>query len=51
MEWVKLENGTHQMVRGPDDTHKYDAEGHKIFMTRIENGFRLFGKYYQGLWD
>ena len=51
MEWVKLDNGTHQMVRGPDDTHKYDAEGHKIFMTRIENGFRLFGKYYQGLWD
>lgn len=51
LEWIKLENDTHQMVRGPNDTHKYDAEGHKIFMERIDNGFRLFGKYYQGLWD
>jgi hypothetical protein len=23
----------------------------KIVEDRITNGFRLFGKYYQGLWD
>lgn len=29
----------------------YDHEGHKLHMARIANGTRLFGKYYQGLWD
>jgi hypothetical protein len=23
----------------------------KVIQDRIQNGFRLFGKYYQGLWD
>ena len=30
---------------------KYDIEGHKVHQARINNGFRLYGKYYQGLWD
>lgn len=29
----------------------YDWEGRKACEDRITNGFRLFGKYYQGLWD
>jgi hypothetical protein len=29
----------------------YDVEGHKAHQARINNGLRLFGKYYQGLWD
>jgi hypothetical protein len=49
--WIKQESGNYQMVRGEKDTHVYDVEGHKIFMNRINNGFRLFGKYYQNLWD
>lgn len=30
---------------------KYDKEGHEKIAKRIDNGFKLFGKYYQGLWD
>ena len=28
-----------------------DFAGMKLYNDRIQNGFRLFGKYYQGLWD
>jgi hypothetical protein len=28
-----------------------DWEGRKKYEERIQNGFRLFGKYFQGLWD
>lgn len=30
---------------------KVDHEGLKAHCERKKNGFRLFGKYYQGLWD
>jgi hypothetical protein len=30
---------------------KYDAEGHQAWQKRKENGFRLFGKYFESLWD
>ena len=30
---------------------KIDSEGLKKHEERIENGLRLFGKYYRGLWD
>jgi hypothetical protein len=40
-----------QMKRGPNDTYKCDYEGIQEVEKRIANGFRLFGKYYQGLWD
>lgn len=30
---------------------KVDEEGLKAHQERKKNGFRLFGKYYQGLWD
>lgn len=41
------------------DDEYFDHEGHRIINydkmreveKRIANGFRLFGKYYQGLWD
>lgn len=33
------------------DTSKWDQEGHKEYQDRISNGFRLFGKYFQALWD
>ena len=40
-----------QMGHGPNDTYKCDYDGMKVVETRIQNGFRLFGKYYQSLWD
>jgi len=30
---------------------KYDSEGHAAWQARKDNGFRLFGKYYENLWD
>jgi hypothetical protein len=30
---------------------KLDTDGLKLYHQRITNGFRLFGKYYQHLWD
>ena len=29
----------------------YDDEGRKAHQTRMSNGFRLFGKYFENLWD
>jgi len=31
--------------------NKWDMEGMKAHQARMTNGFRLFGKYYEGLWD
>lgn len=47
----RLENGMSQLVDGPTHTYKCDHEGLKKFNDRIENGCRLFGKYYRTLWD
>jgi hypothetical protein len=41
----------YQMVTGPNDTYKCDYEGMQVEQARISNGFRLFGKYYENLWD
>lgn len=30
---------------------KFDKEGYQKYQERISNGFRLFGKYYESLWD
>ena len=48
------ENGKPKLFRldkGPNDTVKIDMKGMKAYQKRISNGFRLFGKYYQNLWD
>ena len=37
--------------KGPNDTYQCDYEGMRKVYDRMTNGFRLFGKYYQGLWD
>jgi len=50
-EVLKGEHKYTRMDKGPKDTYKCDYEGMKVVETRIQNGFRLFGKYYQGLWD
>ena len=48
---VKRKDGMYEMVDGPDHTAKFDADGYAAYQARITNGFRLFGKYYEGLWD
>lgn len=45
------DDGTSEMVRGPNHTAETDWEGRRAYQDRISNGFRLFGKYYQSLWD
>jgi len=51
MALKKLEGGNSQLIEGPNHTKVYDWEGRKAYEARIQNGFRLFGKYYQNLWD
>ena len=51
LQWKKLEDGMSEMVNGPNHTKVYDWEGRKKYQERISNGFRLFGKYYESLWD
>ncbi len=50
-EVPKGEHTHYQMKDGPNNTYKCDYDGMRKVEERIQNGFRLFGKYYQGLWD
>jgi hypothetical protein len=50
-EVPKGEHKFWQMKDGPKNTYKCDYDGMRVVEARIQNGFRLFGKYYQGLWD
>jgi hypothetical protein len=45
------EHKYYQMKDGPENTYKCDYDGMRVVEARIQNGFRLFGKYYQALWD
>ena len=42
---------TYEMKAGPKDTRKWDKKGYNKHSTRIDNGTRLFGKYFRALWD
>lgn len=51
-EWNDAGKPTmYRMVTGPKDTYKCDYDGMSVEQARITNGFRLFGKYYENLWD
>lgn len=41
----------YELVRSKDDTSKFDAEGYKKYNEQIDEGLRLFGKYYRNLWS
>jgi hypothetical protein len=41
----------YSIEKGPNDTYVCDYDGMRKVYDRMTNGFRLFGKYYQGLWD
>ena len=49
--WKDLGNGMSAMEKGPNDTFEVYWEGLEKEQKRIDNGLRLFGKYYRGLWD
>jgi hypothetical protein len=54
IQWKEIEVGAekmYEMVRGPEDTHVFDQVSWEKWSERKKNGFRLFGKYYEGLWD
>ncbi len=51
IRFKKLENGNSEMIRGENDTSETDWDGMKVYQARISNGFRLFGRYYEALWD
>jgi len=51
IQWETLEGGVSQMVDGPNNTFEVDREGMAAYQARINNGFCLFGKYYNNLWD
>lgn len=51
MHRIDLDNGTSEMVKGPNDTYKVDWEARNAYQQRMSNGFRLFGKYFENLWD
>lgn len=40
-----------EMKRGPNDTSHFDADGYRAHSDRIDNGLRLFGKYFRALWQ
>jgi hypothetical protein len=41
----------YEWKKGSNDTSWFDKEGYVEEASRIRNGFRLFGKYYEALWD
>jgi hypothetical protein len=51
-EWDETGKATmYRWEKQPDHTYKYDHAGAQKVHKRIQNGFVLFGKYYQNLWD
>jgi len=40
-----------RMKEGPNHTRKTDWDALKAHEARNKNGYRLFGKYYEALWD
>ena len=48
---IDCEFGQNGIIYGENHTFKLECEGMKKHQDRMKNGFRLFGKYYEGLWD
>ena len=41
----------YELVKGPNDTSKFDVDGYKKYYKKIQEGLDLFGKYYMNPWD
>jgi len=52
MDFVKCEGKGNlcELVDGPNNSFKFDKIGYKAYADRIQNGCRLFGRYFQNLW-
>jgi beta-lactamase superfamily II metal-dependent hydrolase len=50
-QFIDIGDGVGEMIEGPNHTLVYDWDGLHSHTNRIKNGFRLFGTYYQNLWD
>lgn len=49
--WLDTDNPKlKEMGVGPKNTHWWDKDGYMNHQNKIQNGLRLFGKYYQTLW-
>ena len=51
IQWIARDDGMSEMVKGPNDTFKIDWKGRAAYQKRITRGFKLFGKYFENLWD
>jgi hypothetical protein len=49
--YAQQEDGFVKIEHGPNHTLEVDKVGREEYQKRITNGFRLFGKYYENLWD
>ena len=47
----KTNSDVSEMSTGPNHTFKVDQVGYDNHRNRMSTGFKLFGKYYQALWD
>ena len=45
------ENHRYRMEHGPNHTYKVDWDAYRAHQKRMSNGFRLFGVYFENLWD
>jgi hypothetical protein len=51
-DWVLDEMiWAHEQIIDEEDKYISDKEASEAYQARISNGLRLFGKYYQNLWD
>lgn len=50
-EVPKGEHKHYRMDKGPNDTYQCDYDAMQVVEARIQNGLRLFGKYFSALWD
>ena len=46
-----MEDYEYYEFKSTGESAEIDWEGLQKFQKRISNGFRLFGKYYESLWD
>lgn len=50
-QWELDEETGYSTMGQTDSEYWVDHSGLREFESRMQNGFRLFGKYYQSLWD
>ena len=50
-EIIPVDDDEHTRMIQTNPDFWVDNEGRREYNNRIDNGLRLFGKYYRGLWD